>query len=237
MFDCCKNRRFELGIFLLCLMMLTAFGCSTQRNAFKDSPQPVPPAPVVARATNGSIWPGATAGNSLFADKKARYEGDIITIIVAESSQGGNKATTNTGRTTDTSAGINALLGLETSILERNENMGGSITLGGSSNNSLKGTGDTTRGGTLEARITARVTSVLSNGNLVIEGRRQLTVNAEDQFIVITGMIRPEDITSDNLIASQYIADARIVYTGCGVINDKMRPGWLTRVVDWVWPF
>ncbi|MEQ8163676.1 MAG: flagellar basal body L-ring protein FlgH, partial [Smithellaceae bacterium] len=72
---------------------------------------------------------------------------------------------------------------------------------------------------------------------LLIEGRRQLTVNAEDQFLVITGIVRPEDITAINTVASQYIADARILYPGDGVINDKMRPGWLTRVVDWVWPF
>jgi flagellar L-ring protein precursor FlgH len=72
---------------------------------------------------------------------------------------------------------------------------------------------------------------------LLIEGRRQLTVNAEDQFIVITGIVRTDDIAADNTIASQNIADARIVYTGEGVINDKMRPGWLTRAVDWVWPF
>jgi len=78
---------------------------------------------------------------------------------------------------------------------------------------------------------------VMENGNLVIEGRRQLTVNSEDQFIIMTGFIRPEDITAENTIYSQYIADARIIFTGDGVINDKMRPGWMTRVVDWVWPF
>jgi len=74
-------------------------------------------------------------------------------------------------------------------------------------------------------------------GNLMIEGRRQVTINAEDQYLIIGGVIRPQDITADNTIASQYISDARIVYTGEGVINDKMRPGWMTRVVDWVWPF
>ena len=230
-------RCFWQGIFFILPAALIVFSCSPQLNVVKDSPVPSQPAPVVERHATGSIWPGATAGNMLFADKKARSEGDIVTIIVVESSQGGNTAATNTGRSTNTSAGITALLGLETSVLGKNPNMGGSINIGGSSSSSLKGTGDTTRGGTLEARITARVTNVLPNGNLAIEGRRQVTVNAEDQYIIITGAIRPEDITSDNLIASQYIADARIVYTGSGIINDKMRPGWLTRIADWVWPF
>jgi len=64
-----------------------------------------------------------------------------------------------------------------------------------------------------------------------------LTVNEEDQYIIISGVIRPEDVTSDNVISSQYIADARIVYTGKGIADDKMRPGLLTRAVDWIWPF
>ncbi len=185
----------------------------------------------------GSIWPGENAQNSLFADRKARGIGDVVTIIISESSTGNNKAGTDTSRNSSTTAEIDALLGIETSILKRNENMGGQIKIGGSSANSLKGAGNTSRGNTLVARITARVIRVLENGNLVIEGRRQVTVNAEDQFIVISGIIRPDDISSDNLIASQYISDAQIMYTGKGIVNDKLRPGWLTRVVDWVWPF
>ena len=78
---------------------------------------------------------------------------------------------------------------------------------------------------------------MLENGNLVVEGKRQLTVNEEDQFIIISGIVRPDDISSDNVVSSQYIANARIAYTGKGVINDKMRPGWFTRILDWVWPF
>jgi flagellar L-ring protein precursor FlgH len=109
--------------------------------------------------------------------------------------------------------------------------------VGGSSSNSLTGKGTTSRDSELQARITARVVEVLPNGNLNIEGKRRLAVNAEDQYIVISGTVRPEDITSDNVISSQYIADAKIVYTGKGVVDDKMRPGWLTRVVDWAWPF
>ncbi len=185
----------------------------------------------------GSIWPGENAQNSLFADRKARGIGDIVTIIISESSTGNNKAGTDTSRDSSTTAQIDALLGIETSILKRNENMGGEIKIGGSSANNLKGAGNTSRGNTLVARITARVIRVLDNGNLMIEGRRQVTINAEDQFIVISGIIRPDDITSDNMIASQYISDAQILYTGKGIVNDKLRPGWMTRVVDWVWPF
>ena len=115
--------------------------------------------------------------------------------------------------------------------------MGGKIGLEGAAANSLKGAGDTSRNTSVTAKISARVIRVLDNGNLIIEGRRQVTVNADDQFILITGIVRPEDITAENTVASQYVADARVLYTGEGIINDKMRPGWLTRIVDWAWPF
>jgi len=218
-------------------LLLVIMGCSSHLEMMMKTDQSASP-PIIKRPTSpGSIWPGENMNNSLFADRKARYVNDIVTIIIQESSEGGNKATTNTGRDTNTSAGIEALLGLEQKIMEQNTRMGTAIEVGGKSSSSLKGTGNTSRGSSLEARLTARVVKVLDNGNLVIEGKRQLTVNAEDQYIIITGIVRPEDITSDNLIASQYIADARIIYTGKGIINDKMRPGWLTRIIDWVWPF
>lgn len=223
---------------MLFLMLLLA-GCSATRREAKGDPQPSPVSPAVSarQQAPGSIWQGENARNALFADKKARYVNDIVTIIVNEVSSGGNKASTNTSRDTSTSAEITALLGFDKAILDGNSNMGTSIGLGGTSVNSLKGKGDTTRGSNLVARLTARVVNVLDNGNLVIEGKRQLNVNAENQYLILSGIVRPEDITTDNVVASQYIAEAKIVYTGDGVINDKMRPGWLTRIVDWVWPF
>ena len=85
--------------------------------------------------------------------------------------------------------------------------------------------------------MTAQVVDVLPNGNLIIEGNREVRVNAENQMITLTGMVRPRDITADNVIQSTYIADARIAYSGTGVLNDRQRPGWFTRVMDKVWPF
>jgi len=226
----------KIKYFLYPGLFLLLVSCIPIQETVKEDVY-VPPPVQRTEPQMGSIWRGESAQNSLFVDRKARSIGDIVTIIVSESSTGSNKAGTDTSRNSSTDARITALLGLETSILERNENMGGEIKVGGSSSNSLKGAGNTSRGNTLVARITARVIRVMENGNLMIEGRRQVTVNAEDQFIVISGIIRPDDITSDNLIASQYISDARILYTGKGIVNDKLRPGWMTRVVDWVWPF
>jgi len=232
-----KKQVMYIGLIAVGLTVLMA-GCATEKIApvrpesIYSTPQPKPPA-----AAPGTIWRGENDKNLIYADRKARYLDDIITIIVTETATGDNKATTNTSRDASTSAKINALLGVENAIIGSNANMGGQIALGGTHSNSLKGTGDTSRNTSLTATISARVIRVMDNGNLLIEGRRMVTINAEDQFLVISGIVRQQDVTTDNTVASQYIADARILYTGDGVINDKMRPGWLTRVVDWVWPF
>jgi flagellar L-ring protein FlgH len=230
-----------MKINLLGLAMMTLLcSCSTYGTR-PDDIQPrakMLPAPIVKpEYTPGSLWPGENGRNMLFTDNKARYVNDIVTIIIDESSSGQNQASTNSSKNSSTSAGINAMLGLDASVLNANANLGGKLSVGGESASTLKGAGDTSRGGKLQARLTARVVRVLDNGNLLIEGRRQLTLNAEDQFIVITGVIRPEDITAENSVLSSNIADARIVYTGSGVLADKQHPGWLTRALDWGWPF
>ena len=219
------------------VMIFVITGCMAQKVENVRPDNIVVPPVAKPQPAAGSIWSGESTNNLIFSDKKARYVNDIVTIIISETAAGGNKASTNTSRDTSTSASITALLGLDNKILAHNAYMDGEISIGGKSANSLKGAGDTTRSSALSASISARVLKVYDNGNLLIEGKRQLTVNAEDQYIIITGIVRPEDITASNTVASQYIADARILYTGDGVINDKMRPGWLTRVVDWVWPF
>ncbi len=229
----------EHSIFILYFIMLSAIltGCwSANKEVVRPEIINAIPQPKIQSAP-GSIWRGESDKNMMFIDKKARYLDDIVTIVVSESVQGQNKATTGTSRDSSASASIDAFLGLENSIINNNANMGGQIAIGGKSANALKGSGDTSRNTTLVARISARVIRVLDNGNLLIEGRRQVTVNAEDQYLIISGIVRPQDITADNTVASQYVADARIVFTGEGVVNDKMRPGWMTRVVDWVWPF
>jgi flagellar L-ring protein precursor FlgH len=219
-------------VFVMCFT-----GCSSNLYKKADRPDVQTPQEIVKKPQPGTIWAGENINNSLFVDKRARRINDIVTVVVSESATGGNNASTDTSRDTSTGAGITSLLGIEQSILQRNANMGSSINVAGTSANSLKGKGQTSRDGSLRATISARVMNILDNGNFVIEGRRQLTINAEDQYLILTGIVRPDDITADNLISSQYIADAKIVYTGKGIVDDKMRPGWLTRVVDWVWPF
>ena len=101
----------------------------------------------------------------------------------------------------------------------------------------INGDGETTRDNTMTATISARVIDVTMDGNMVIQGYREVKTNNETQHIILSGIIRPQDISSDNSVLSSYIADARIEYSGTGVLTDKQRPGWFARVFDVVWPF
>ena len=176
----------------------------------------------------------------MFRNPKARKTGDIVTIQIVESSSASNNATTNTGRTSSLSMGIDSLFGLEDQYTSGSKphpffNPFGNLEGGLSS--AFDGSGTTARSGDLTAYITAIVTKVLPNGNLEIVGTREVTVNNEKQMIALSGIIRPRDISPDNVILSTYISDARIAYSGAGVVNDRQRPGWGARIMDWISPF
>jgi len=127
-------------------------------------------------------------------------------------------------------------MGLEKlGVITNNMNLSQLINASGDSK--FAGTGSTSRQDNLTATISAKVLDVLANGNLQIEGRRNVKVNGEDQEIVLTGTVRPVDISPNNTINSIYVADAKISYTGRGVITDRQSPGWLMNILDKVWPF
>ena len=105
------------------------------------------------------------------------------------------------------------------------------------SSNSHKGSGTTTRNGTLTATISATIKEILPSGNYLIEGKRQVNINNEEQILILTGQVRPEDINFDNTISSKLIAEASISYSGQGVIADEQRVGWGIRLINWIWPF
>ncbi len=184
--------------------------------------------------SNGSLW--QTSSNSLIDDLKARRVGDTLTVVVSEQTSASKAATTGTGRSSSVAAGIPNLLGFETKMAGLN-GMDPTKLLSASTDTKYAGTGSTTRNDALTATMTVRVMELLPNGNLLIEGRRNIMVNNEDQMIVLEGTVRSRDITPDNTVTSALIADARITYSGKGVISDRQSPGWLMNIVDVVWPF
>jgi flagellar L-ring protein precursor FlgH len=194
-------------------------------------------APVAEPPSDGSLWQEDGALISLFADQKARTVGDIVTIKIAESSAATNKASTGTDRSSSLSASVDAFFNAEKRFPSDQPFFNPFSKVAGGMESEFEGTGTTKRSGDLNAYITALVTRVLPNGNLVVTGSREVLINNENQIIQLTGVVRPRDISAGNQVLSTYVADARISYSGSGVINDRQKPGWLTNVLMAVWPF
>ena len=165
------------------------------------------------------------AFSSLFSDQKATQVGDAITVLVVESSQASNNAQTSTDRASTLGLGAKGDLGAKPLP---------SADLNLATTNDFKGSGSTSSQGSVNTKISATVDSVLANGNLVIEGRRKIVINGEEQTIYIKGIVRPADISSDNSVLSYNIAEAQIVFKGNGSINSAQSPGWLTKFLHWI---
>jgi flagellar L-ring protein precursor FlgH len=185
----------------------------------------------------GSLWVDNGSLSEMFINAKARRVGDIVTIKIVESSKATNNASTNTGRTTGMSVGLTSFFGLENHFPSGSNFFNPFSPVQSDYTSEFDGTGSTARSGDLTAYITARIIQILANGNLVIEGNREVRVNHENQVITLTGIVRPRDISPANIVQSTYIADARISYSGSGVLNEQQRPGWLARILDNIWPF
>ncbi len=183
----------------------------------------------------GSLW--TDTGELLFTDRRARRVGDTIIIDIIENTSSKIDANTKISKSSSVDAGISNLAGYITRLEEKDKYIKGANLIGTNYDSNTEGKGTSDRSGQITASIGARVTNVLPNGNIVIFGKREMKVNNELQYITVTGITRPEDIGSDNRVKSTYLADASIVYSGKGVIADKQKSGWLTRIVDNVWPF
>ncbi len=165
------------------------------------------------------------SAKTLFSDHRAHTVGDIITIEIVEVAEASNEASSETSKEHKTSLSASGSGSLDF------------IPLTGMSSdvsNDYSGKGKTSRKGKLKAKITARITHVLPNGNLLIEGSRVVDVNGEKQTTILTGVIRPEDITTRNTVFSYNIADAQITYTGRGPIQTSQRPGLFAKLVNWI---
>ena len=165
--------------------------------------------------------------------------GDIITILISEKHKGSKSADTSAERA---STVTNSLSGTGVGYLGiPGIRLGGEARRGlgidASANNKFGGKGATNREDTLTGTVSAVVTEVLPNGDLRIEGRREVTVNSERQIMTIGGIVRRVDVNTKNTVQSSSIADAKIEYSGLGVVDDVQRPGWLVRILDWIYPF
>jgi len=222
-----------MKIIALAAMVSLLWGCSMLQAPPPKVRVTLPPEPTTSAP--GSLWNSASDG--ITADFKARRRGDILTVAIFENASASKQATTSTGRDSNASAGLSSLFGLQDNIAKISPGMDPAKLVGTNYKNDFKGTGATTRKEDLVATLSVRVVEVLANGNLRIAGGKTVTVNREDQLINLTGEVRPSDISAANVVDSKFILDARISYTGNGIISDKQGQGWLVRTLDFLWPF
>ena len=192
------------------------------------------PRPDTAPIAEGALW--RTGSRAFFRDQRASAVGDIVTILVNIADAADVKDTTNATRNANTSAGIPNLLGLET----KTRRLGGANPAALIATNSTAanvGTGETKRNETVVLRLAGVVTQVLASGNLVIAARQEMRVNRELRELRVTGVIRPEDIASDNTIGHDRIAEARISYGGRGQLTDVQSPRYGQELLDVLLPF
>lgn len=191
------------------------------------------------RLEAGSLWSEAQ-GLALFQDRRACKVGDVVTVRIVEDPEAELNANTKTSRSSSIDAKLE-FLGYMKWLAQRNPNLaqnpGVDPLITSQLTSNFDGKGTSNRDGHVAAYVPAMVMKVLPNGYLVISGTREIMVNNETQYITLSGIVRPDDIGPTNEVSSTYMADARIVYSGTGPLADKQKPGWLGRVVDYVWPF
>ncbi|TAM59300.1 MAG: flagellar basal body L-ring protein FlgH [Rhodanobacter sp.] len=213
--------------------LLALAGCST-RGAVRDDGQWAATAPMEspqAPSVDGAIYHDAQ-NMELFSDPRAHRVGDILTIVLQESTQASKKATTSTSKNDSVALAAPTLLGQAATLA----GLPASSALNGK--NSFDGAGSSSQSNQLTGQITVTVSRRLSNGNLVVRGEKLLTINQGQELIRIAGIVRPQDILPDNSIASTRVADARISYTGRGSLADANTQGWLARFFNSKWmPF
>jgi flagellar L-ring protein precursor FlgH len=230
-------------ILLTVLALVLASGCATVPPPRQQVYQPTPPVvPEYREPANGAIFQTGREVR-LFEDIKARRIGDVITVILQESTAASKSASTTTDRATSVDVASPTILGAVPTFnapgfLPLDSNRDNTLEAALDSSNTFEGQGDSNQSNSLSGSITVTVADVLSNGNLVVRGEKWLTLNQGEEFVRISGIVRPQDISTANTVFSAQVADARITYSGEGMIANANRPGWLARFFNssW-WPF
>lgn len=190
------------------------------------------------RPDGSSLW--SDTSPFFFTDRRAAKVGDIVTVVISESSNAKKAADTEIGKDTSLTFTAPAIPGYGEPLAtptRRARKFDGSDTLRTTGSIGHESETEIERTDTLSATISARIVEVFPNGNFFIEGRRELTTHKETLIVMVSGIARPDDIDSNNNIQSKFLADAKILYTGDGILQEAQSPGWLTRVVTKLWPF
>lgn len=187
----------------------------------------------VGAARADSLWSSSGGEHlSLFADRKASRVGDIVTVVVSEAAAA---SSTQNKESTRTSTVNDAVTQFITPSALTHGGTAPSLQLSGKSD--YTGGGQVTNSNSVTSRAAVLVTDVLPNGNMVIEGARKVTFSGETQYIVLHGVIRADDIGSDNTVNSTNVAEARVEVVNQGALSDAQKQGWFSKLYETLRPF
>jgi flagellar L-ring protein FlgH len=212
---------------------LTEIENPTTQPGYKPVQMPMPK-PEVASYSPNSLW--RNGSRAFFKDQRAARVGDLLTVTVNITDKANIANETQRSRTNKEDSGVTDFIGSKTLGAQAQKVLPGRI-LTADSTASSDGKGSVTRQEALQTNVAAVVTQVLPNGNLVVEGKQEIRVNFEIRELIVAGIVRPEDIQSDNTIDSTKIAQARIAYGGRGQITDVQQPRYGQQVMDVLLPF
>jgi flagellar L-ring protein precursor FlgH len=194
------------------------FGCASSDYTIQASPPVVRPKPVLATpASQGSLFPsalGSGAPRPLFEDRRARAVGDLLQVVVQENTA----AKRASGNQSSRASALNG------------------PTFTAESDLKFEGKGASSANNNFSGILMVMVTQVLSNGNLVVSGEKQVVIGREEEVIRFSGIVNPADLSSNSVLSTQ-VADARLEYRGRGSSDDATSPGWLSRGIFKIWPF
>ena len=207
--------------FFLLIATLVLAACNTVPPTNVHQPMTARPAPRNETQANGSIYQ-AGASRTLFEDRRARYVGDTMTIVISETTSASTKSNTNVSKASNISASVPTITGLPGKSFQ-------GIGLSAETSNTLAGKGDAAANNVFTGNITVTVIDVMPNGNLLVSGEKQVSIGHGTEYIRLSGVVNPYFISSANAISSANVADARIEYKESGAISEAQIMGWLAR--------
>lgn len=194
---------------------------------------------MMKKTTAGSIYQSSN-NISLFEDIKARAIGDILTIVLSEQTSASKSASISTAKENAIGFANPTLLGTQPQFKLPGPFGGSSMTFATdiNSDKSFSGEGDSSQSNQLTGSITVIVTEIFPNSNLRIKGKKRIKINQGDEYLMVTGIVRPQDIRANNTVLSTHVANAKMSYSGTGVVANSNEMGWLSRFFNskW-WPF
>ncbi len=213
---------------------MTPAGDPTRDPAYRPISLPMPRGQTEPAQAN-SLW--RSGSRAFFKDQRAAQVGDIVTVLVNITDAANLQNQSTGGRTGAQTMGTPNLLGLESSIPHLFAKGNPSSLLSTTSNNTSNGTGTIKRAESVQLRLAGVITQLLPNGNLALAARQEVRVNSELRELQVSGVIRPQDIASDNTVQHDRLAEARIAYGGRGQISDVQTPRYGQQILDILLPF